>query len=94
MTLKYHCSRIKLCINSLHDSPQYVFLLRKINHKSMKAEALDIVNDKCTKINYRNLEYRYFIEEWKFKSVCSLQKNVYFSLKFDDVRFFYLTPSS
>lgn len=58
----------------------------------MKGEALDIINDKCTKINYRNLEYRYFIEQWKFKSVCS--HCVYFSLMFDDVRFFYLTPSS
>lgn len=60
----------------------------------MKAEALDIVNVKCTKINYRNLEYRYFIEQWKFKSVCYHQKKMCILFIFDDVRFFYLTPSS
>ena len=54
--------------------PNIYFDWVKINHKSMKLEALDIVNVKCTKINYRNLEYRYFIEQWKFKSVRYHQK--------------------
>lgn len=58
----------------------------------MKGEALDIINDKCTKIKYRNLEHRYFKSNGS-SNQCALTC-AYFSLMFDDVRFFYLTPSS